>query len=106
MSKYGRFSFVYVVERPDYRNITFDELVEGYSTQARGLLDGGADILFVETIFDTANAKAALFSIDNLFNQGYKRVPVMISGLCIANIVLCFTGDHVPAMSFFLIQIV
>ncbi|KAG8558709.1 hypothetical protein GDO81_017119 [Engystomops pustulosus] len=47
------------VERPDYRNITFDELVDAYAEQARGLLDGGADILLVETIFDTANAKVS-----------------------------------------------
>ena len=70
------------VENPEYRNITFDQLVDGYSEQARGLLDGGADILFVETIFDTANAKAALFAIDILFSQGYRRVPIMVSGMC------------------------
>ncbi|KAL7372014.1 hypothetical protein ABVT39_008476 [Epinephelus coioides] len=68
------------VERPDYRNITFDELVEAYSEQVRGLLDGGADILLVETIFDTANAKAALFAIDLLFEKSYERKPIFISG--------------------------
>uniref|UniRef100_A0A3P9I2P3 Methionine synthase n=1 Tax=Oryzias latipes TaxID=8090 RepID=A0A3P9I2P3_ORYLA len=68
------------VERPDFRNITFDELVEAYSDQARGLLDGGADILLVETIFDSANAKAALFAIDLLFENGYERRPIFISG--------------------------
>uniref|UniRef100_A0A3P8UP30 Methionine synthase n=1 Tax=Cynoglossus semilaevis TaxID=244447 RepID=A0A3P8UP30_CYNSE len=69
------------VERPDFRNITFDELVEAYSEQVRGLLDGGADILLVETIFDTANAKAALFAIDLLFEKNnYERKPVFISG--------------------------
>uniref|UniRef100_A0A3P9MGF4 Methionine synthase n=1 Tax=Oryzias latipes TaxID=8090 RepID=A0A3P9MGF4_ORYLA len=68
------------VERPDFRNITFDELVEAYSDQARGLLDGGADILLVETIFDSANAKAALFAIDLLFEKGYERRPIFISG--------------------------
>lgn len=47
------------VERPDYRNITFDELVEAYREQAQGLLDGGVDILLIETIFDTANAKVS-----------------------------------------------
>ncbi|XP_064870262.1 methionine synthase-like, partial [Oncorhynchus nerka] len=45
------------VERPDFRNVTFDELAEAYAEQVRGLLDGGADIIMVETIFDTANAK-------------------------------------------------
>ncbi|XP_044035134.1 methionine synthase isoform X3 [Siniperca chuatsi] len=68
------------VERPDFRNITFDDLVEAYSEQVRGLLDGGADILLVETIFDTANAKAALFAIDLLFEKTYERKPIFISG--------------------------
>uniref|UniRef100_A0A669CQF3 Methionine synthase n=1 Tax=Oreochromis niloticus TaxID=8128 RepID=A0A669CQF3_ORENI len=68
------------VERPDFRNITFDELVEAYSEQVRGLLDGGVDILLVETIFDTANAKAALFAIDLLFEKSYDRKPIFISG--------------------------
>ncbi|XP_036936285.1 methionine synthase [Acanthopagrus latus] len=68
------------VERPDFRNITFDALVEAYTEQVRGLLDGGADILLVETIFDTANAKAALFAIDLLFEKSYERKPVFISG--------------------------
>uniref|UniRef100_A0A668A323 Methionine synthase n=1 Tax=Myripristis murdjan TaxID=586833 RepID=A0A668A323_9TELE len=68
------------VERPDFRNITFDELVEAYSEQVRGLLDGGVDILLVETIFDTANAKAALYAIDLLFEKGYEPKPVFVSG--------------------------
>ncbi|CAL9699610.1 unnamed protein product [Knipowitschia caucasica] len=68
------------VEKPDFRNITFDELVEAYSEQVRGLLDGGVDILLVETIFDTANAKAALFAIDLLFEETYERKPIFISG--------------------------
>uniref|UniRef100_A0A3P9N267 Methionine synthase n=1 Tax=Poecilia reticulata TaxID=8081 RepID=A0A3P9N267_POERE len=68
------------VEKPDFRNIMFDELVAAYTEQARGLLDGGADILLVETIFDTANAKAALFAIDLLFEKSYERKPIFISG--------------------------
>ncbi|XP_061561263.1 methionine synthase isoform X2 [Phycodurus eques] len=68
------------VERPDFRNITFDELVEAYLEQVRGLLDGGADIILVETIFDTANAKAALFALDLLFEKSYERKPLFISG--------------------------
>ncbi|XP_038670351.1 methionine synthase isoform X1 [Scyliorhinus canicula] len=68
------------VERPDYRNITFEELVEAYEEQARGLLDGGIDILLVETIFDTANAKAALFAIQKLFAEQYEPRPIFISG--------------------------
>jgi 5-methyltetrahydrofolate--homocysteine methyltransferase len=66
------------------RNVTFDELAEAYAEQARGLLDGGADILLVETIFDTLNAKAALFAIEVEFERrahlGQARSPVMISG--------------------------
>ncbi|KAG7267742.1 hypothetical protein CRUP_025495 [Coryphaenoides rupestris] len=68
------------VERPDLRNTTFDELVEAYSEQVRGLLDGGVDILLVETIFDTANAKAALFAIDLLCGKSYPPTPLFISG--------------------------
>ncbi|XP_069464071.1 methionine synthase [Ambystoma mexicanum] len=68
------------VEKPDYRNITFDELVEAYGEQARGLLDGGVDILLVETVFDTANSKAALFAIQKLFEEEYEPKPIFISG--------------------------
>ncbi|XP_041829107.1 methionine synthase [Melanotaenia boesemani] len=68
------------VERPDLRNITFDGLLEAYSEQIRGLLDGGVDVLLVETIFDTANAKAALFAINMLFENSYERKPIFISG--------------------------
>lgn len=68
------------VENPGYRNITFDELVEAYTEQATALLDGNVDVLLVETIFDTANAKAALFAIETLFEKHYKRVPVFVSG--------------------------
>jgi 5-methyltetrahydrofolate--homocysteine methyltransferase len=68
------------VNDPGFRNINFDELVESYTEAVRGLLDGGADILMVETIFDTLNAKAALFAIDQYFEQHNVRVPIMISG--------------------------
>ncbi|EDO35691.1 predicted protein [Nematostella vectensis] len=68
------------VECPGFRNVTFDELVDAYTEQARGLLDGGVDVLLVETIFDTANAKAALFAIDQLFEKEYSPVPVFVSG--------------------------
>lgn len=57
------------VENPSYRNVTFDELVTAYTEQIRGLLDGGADLLLVETIFDTLNAKAALFAVDLFFDN-------------------------------------
>ncbi|XP_033000232.1 methionine synthase isoform X2 [Lacerta agilis] len=68
------------VEKPDYRNVTFDELVEAYTEQAKGLLDGGADIMLVETIFDTANAKAALFALQKLFEEEYDPRPLFVSG--------------------------
>ena len=67
-------------ERSGFRNISFDELVETYGEAARGLLDGGADLLLIETIFDTLNAKAAIFAIEDLFERRGERVPVMISG--------------------------
>ena len=68
------------VNNPGYRAVTFDQLRDAYYDQARGLLDGGADILLVETIFDTLNAKAALFAIETLFEERNIRVPVMVSG--------------------------
>ena len=68
------------VNDPGFRNVRFDELVAAYGDAIRGLLDGGADLLLVETIFDTLNAKAALFAIDAHFAATGLRVPVMISG--------------------------
>lgn len=69
-----------LTDNPSFRNITFDELVAAYQEQCRGLLDGGANILLVETIFDTLNAKAALYAIDLLFQDEYPRCPILISG--------------------------
>ncbi|HWI14715.1 MAG TPA: homocysteine S-methyltransferase family protein, partial [Burkholderiales bacterium] len=68
------------VNDPGYRNTSFDELVEAYTESLRGLLDGGVDLLLVETIFDTLNAKAALFAIDQYCEERGVHVPVMISG--------------------------
>ena len=68
------------VNDPGARNVTFDELVEAYLEQARGLVDGGADVLLVETIFDTLNAKAAIYALETLFEETDRRWPVMISG--------------------------
>ena len=68
------------VENPGARNVHFDELVEAYLEATRGLVDGGADILMVETIFDTLNAKAALFAIARYVDETGIRLPVMISG--------------------------
>jgi 5-methyltetrahydrofolate--homocysteine methyltransferase len=68
------------VNNPGYRAVTFDELVTAYTEQVRGLIDGGSDILLVETIFDTLNAKAALYAIEQYFETIGKRIPVMVSG--------------------------
>ena len=68
------------VNNPGYRAISFDQLVHAYTEQARGLIDGGSDILLVETIFDTLNAKAALFAIANVQKEKGTDLPVMISG--------------------------
>jgi 5-methyltetrahydrofolate--homocysteine methyltransferase len=68
------------VNDPGKRNITYDRLVEAYLEQARGLVDGGADLLLVETIFDTLNAKAAIFALETLFEEHGRRWPVIISG--------------------------
>ncbi len=68
------------VNDPGFRNITFDELAAAYTEQCRGLVDGGVDILLVETVFDTLNAKAALFAISGLFEEYKKNLPVMVSG--------------------------
>lgn len=75
------------VNDPGFRAITFDQLVEAYSEQAKGLLDGGADILLVETVFDTLNAKAALYAIQEVFEEreiplmpADGGIPIMVSG--------------------------
>jgi 5-methyltetrahydrofolate--homocysteine methyltransferase len=68
------------VNDPAFRNVTFDALVEAYTESTRALIEGGADILLIETIFDTLNAKAAVFAIDQLFENTGKRLPIMISG--------------------------
>lgn len=70
------------VEKPDFRNVTFDELAGAYTDQAKALYDGGADIFLVETIFDTANARAALFALQVLFDEaGYPPIPIFVSGM-------------------------
>jgi 5-methyltetrahydrofolate--homocysteine methyltransferase len=68
------------VNDPGYRAVTFDDLVEAYSEQVQGLVEGGSDVLLVETIFDTLNAKAALFAIDALKEKNNWEIPVMVSG--------------------------
>lgn len=68
------------VNNPGFRAVTFDEVADAYYEQIRGLADGGVDILLVETIFDTLNAKAAIYAINKYFRETKKKLPVMISG--------------------------
>lgn len=69
------------VNDPGFRAVTFDEIVDAYTEQIKGLVDGGVDILLLETIFDTLNAKAAIYAINTYFQQtGKERLPLMISG--------------------------
>ncbi|MDX1952462.1 MAG: methionine synthase [Verrucomicrobiota bacterium] len=67
------------VNDPAARGVTYDELVAAYTEQVRGLLDGGSDLLLVETVFDSLNSKAALFAIDQFFTETRRRIPVMVS---------------------------
>eukprot|EP01059_Diplonema_ambulator_P019809 TRINITY_DN33467_c0_g1_i1.p1 TRINITY_DN33467_c0_g1~~TRINITY_DN33467_c0_g1_i1.p1 ORF type:complete len:1256 (+),score=569.10 TRINITY_DN33467_c0_g1_i1:35-3769(+) len=68
------------VEKPEFRNVTYDQLVEAYTEQIEALIEGGADILLIETIFDTLNAKAALFATNSVLDKLGRRLPIMISG--------------------------
>lgn len=68
------------VNDPGFRAISFDELVTAYKQQTKALIEGGVDLLLVETVFDTLNAKAALFAIEEVFDELGKRLPIMVSG--------------------------
>ena len=68
------------VNNPGYRNVTFDELVEAYSEQTRGLIEGGVDAILIETVFDTLNAKAAGFAVEQVFDEAGSQLPIMVSG--------------------------
>ncbi|ANC71842.1 methionine synthase [Deinococcus radiodurans] len=68
------------VERPEFRNVTYDDLVAAYSEAITGLMEGGADLLLIETVFDTLNAKAALFAAQDVFAAQGRELPVMLSG--------------------------
>ncbi|KEZ73844.1 hypothetical protein C5I_0110570, partial [Pseudomonas syringae pv. syringae FF5] len=68
------------VNNPGYRNVTFDELVENYTEATKGLIEGGADLILIETIFDTLNAKAAIFAVQGVFEEVGFELPIMISG--------------------------
>jgi 5-methyltetrahydrofolate--homocysteine methyltransferase len=68
------------VNDPAFREVTFEEVAEGYRDQTRGLIEGGADLILIETIFDTLNAKAAIFAVEDVFDEVGYKLPVMISG--------------------------
>jgi len=68
------------VNDPGFRNITFDELVATYKDATKGLMDGGADVILIETVFDTLNAKAAVFAVKEVFEETGSELPIMISG--------------------------
>ena len=85
------------VNDPAFRNVTFDELAAAYEEQARGLLDGDVDVLMVETVFDTLNAKAALFAIRSLLDRRGLDVPVMVSGTVVDASGRTLSGQTVEA---------
>ncbi|RYF14478.1 MAG: 5-methyltetrahydrofolate--homocysteine methyltransferase [Comamonadaceae bacterium] len=85
------------VNDPGARNVDFEQLRAAYKEQVEGLLEGGADLLLVETIFDTLNAKAALFAIDEVFAQTGERLPIIISGTVTDASGRILSGQTVPA---------
>ncbi len=68
------------VSSPGYRNVTFDQLTQAYQEAVQGLIDGGADVIMIETVFDTLNAKAAIYAVEEEFNRRGEKWPLMISG--------------------------
>nr|VFJ55237.1 MAG: methionine synthase (B12-dependent) [Candidatus Kentron sp. DK] len=85
------------VNDPGFRNVTFAELVDAYRESARGLVEGGTDILLIETVFDTLNAKAAIFAVEALFQERGQRWPVMISGTITDSAGRTLSGQTVAA---------
>eukprot|EP00421_Protoceratium_reticulatum_P027546 CAMPEP_0168480066 /NCGR_PEP_ID=MMETSP0228-20121227/63798_1 /TAXON_ID=133427 /ORGANISM="Protoceratium reticulatum, Strain CCCM 535 (=CCMP 1889)" /LENGTH=496 /DNA_ID=CAMNT_0008496379 /DNA_START=61 /DNA_END=1547 /DNA_ORIENTATION=- len=86
------------VEDPSFRNVTWDELVESYVEQISGLVDGGVDLLMIETIFDTQNSKAAIFAVDEYFEKSKKeRLPIMISATIVDNSGRTLSGQTIEA---------
>jgi len=86
------------VEDPSYRNVTWDELVESYKQQISGLVDGGIDLIMIETVFDTQNCKAAIFAVDQYFLEtGKERLPVMLSATIVDNSGRTLSGQTVEA---------
>lgn len=85
------------IYNPALRNVTFDELADTYRTGALGLIDGGADILLIETVFDTLNCKAAIYGIQSALDERGLRLPVMISGTVSDGSGRLLTGQNVEA---------
>merc|ERR1719450_1799311 len=86
------------VEDPSFRNVTWDELVESYVEQIAGLVDGGVDLLMIETIFDTQNCKAAIYAVDEFFlRTGKARLPVMLSATIVDNSGRTLSGQTIEA---------
>ena len=85
------------VNDPGFRAVSFDELVDSYYEQVKGLVDGGSDILLVETVFDTLNAKAALMAISNYFEENKISIPIMVSGTITDNSGRTLSGQTVNA---------
>jgi 5-methyltetrahydrofolate--homocysteine methyltransferase len=85
------------VNRPEYRNVNFRQLADAYSEAARGLLDGGADVLVIETVFDTLNCKAAIFGIEDVFAERGHRLPLIVSGTIVDASGRTLSGQTVEA---------
>jgi len=85
------------VNDPGYRSVTFDEIKDSYTEQVHGLIDGGVDLLLVETVFDTLNCKAALFAINEYFDKIGKRLPIMVSGTIVDMSGRTLSGQTVEA---------
>jgi 5-methyltetrahydrofolate--homocysteine methyltransferase len=85
------------VNRPEYRNVSFADLRDAYAEAARGLVEGGADLLLVETVFDTLNCKAALFGIEQVFDEIEARLPVVVSGTIVDASGRTLSGQTVEA---------
>jgi len=86
------------VEDSSFRNVTWDELVAAYEEQVKGLVDGGCDLLMIETIFDTQNSKAAIMAVDNYFSKvGKPRLPVLLSATIVDNSGRTLSGQTIEA---------
>merc|ERR1719394_1724827 len=86
------------VEDPSFRNVSWDELVDSYKEQVKGLVDGGVDLLMIETIFDTQNSKAAIMAVDEYFLEtGKERLPVMLSATIVDNSGRTLSGQTIEA---------